>query len=89
MPFNRAISAINASSIAPTFSANCMPEAAPEAAASITLAGRSSSAINFVASSLSWVFSVSGTISLANSRPPGAAMNEAAIRYSSGTPIWA
>ncbi|CSB85614.1 Uncharacterised protein [Vibrio cholerae] len=40
-----------------------------------------------VMSSLSCGFSVSGIISFANSRPPGAAMNDAATKYSILTPI--
>ena len=63
-----------------------MPVAAPAAAASITLAGLSAPSLSS-ASNWSIGVSVSGLRILANKRPPGAAMNDAAIRYSRGTPI--
>ena len=45
IPLTNAINATKASNIAPTLRASCKPEEAPAAAASIILAGFSSSAI--------------------------------------------
>ena len=84
-PFNKAISAIKASNMAPTLSAKCIPEAAPLAAASKMLAYLSSSLSTSASSFLtSWV---SGMMILAISKPPGAAIKLAANRYFISTPI--
>ncbi len=79
---------MKASSMAPTLAASIRPELAPAAAASSTLVGWSSSSSrrSSAAETLSSGVSVSGISSLANSSPPGAAMKEAATRYSMGMP---
>ena len=76
IPLINAIKATNAINIAPTLSANCIPDEAPAAAASKIFAGFSNS--TFSISSLN--FSVCGYKILANNRPAGAAIKEAAIK---------
>ena len=73
----KAITDTNAINIAPTFSAKCIPSRAPFAKASIALDGFSTSAPSF---NISSVFSVCGNMILANNKPPGAAIKEAAIK---------
>ena len=81
------MSPTNARSMAPTFIANFNPEAAPLAAASMTFtASPSCCSLSSSLDKSSLGTSVSGTMSFANISPPGAAMKEAAMRYSSGTP---
>ena len=84
MPFTMAMSAINASSIAPIAPTICNPFIAPVAAASIKLMYFSLASCSPCSGSAG--VSVSGSMSLAINRPPGAAMKLAASRYSNGTP---
>ena len=83
-PLTTAINATNANSMAPTFKASDSPEEAPVAAASITFTGATSSSTS---SSTELGVSVSGCNILANNKPPGADMKQAAIKYSTGTPM--
>ena len=81
-----AISAMNATSMAPTARAMCIPESAPDAAASkrftlFMLSRSSSSARSFFGDS------VSGMTIFAMRSPPGAAIKQAAIRYFSSMPM--
>ena len=84
MPFKSAIRPMKAISMAPTFTAIFRPVAAPDAAASMTFAA-SFHQIERDQSSTR-LGSMVGQMILANNRPPGTAMNEAATRYSIFTP---
>src|SRR5471032_3217402 len=85
-PLNSAINAINFSSMAPTDKARRKPTWAPSAAASMILVGRFSAWPSSSITCSVRAASVSGSMSLAINRAPGADMKHAAIRYLSSTP---
>jgi hypothetical protein len=86
MKFKRAISAKNPISMASTFKPTFRPSEQPADMASITLVC-SFATFSFTSPLVSEV-SVSGNISFAMAKAPGAAIILAAMRYSALTPNW-